>query len=364
MSDLDRWRARLSSIDSELLKLVAERQTLTAKIGQFKRDQGIGTRDFAREKDVLELARKEAQRLGLPESLAEELMRSLIRSSLTQQERARVSAEGQGSGRRALVIGGAGKMGGWFVQYLASQGFAVEIADPSAAPAGSVAHSDWRELTLDHEIILVATPLRACNDILQQLAERRPGGLVIEVASLKTPIRAGLNALLKAGCRVASLHPMFGPDVELLSGKHLVLVDLGQPESLHEARALFASTMVETVAMGIDEHDKVVAFVLGLSHALNIAFFTALADSGEMVSRLQQISSTTFDAQLAVASRVAQESPTVYFEIQALNEHGRKPLDALYAAVSNLRQLVADADEERFAQMMTAGAASLAGRES
>ena len=29
--------------------------------------------------------------------------------------------------------------------------------------------------------------------------------------------------------------------------------------------------------MGLDEHDRLIAYVLGLSHALNIAFFTALA---------------------------------------------------------------------------------------
>ena len=34
-------------------------------------------------------------------------------------------------GQRALVIGGAGKIGGWFAQFLGSQGFRVEIADPA-----------------------------------------------------------------------------------------------------------------------------------------------------------------------------------------------------------------------------------------
>ena len=33
--------------------------------------------------------------------------------------------------------------------------------------------------------------------------------------------------------------------------------------------------------MPLEEHDRVIAYVLGLSHALNIAFFTALAESGE-----------------------------------------------------------------------------------
>ncbi|NNF52413.1 MAG: bifunctional chorismate mutase/prephenate dehydrogenase [Gammaproteobacteria bacterium] len=356
MADLENWRKRLSVIDTQLMELVAERHQLTERIGEYKRARGISTRDFAREKDVLEMAAGHARRLGLPESLAEDLMRSLIRSSLTQQERARVSAEGQGGGSRALVIGGAGKMGGWFVKYFASQGYSVEVADPSGEVAGFTCHADWQALALDYELILVATPLRACNDILRQLADRKPAGLIIEVASLKTPIREGLDALLSAGCDVASLHPMFGPDTELLSGRHLVFVDLGQPDSLALAKSLFASTMVELVQMGLDEHDKVIAFVLGLSHALNIMFFTALAESGEIVPKLRKISSTTFDAQLAVASRVAGESPTVYFEIQALNQYGGDALEKLGAAVERLRSVVAEADERGFAKMMQTGA--------
>ncbi len=361
MSDLDKWRKRLSSIDAEILQLVAERHTLTEKIGELKRSTGTATRDFAREKEVLDLARSEARRLGLSPELAETLMRTLIRSSLTQQEQARVSAEGQGGGQRVLVIGGAGKMGRWFVDYLASQGYAVEVADPAGEVAGIVSHRNWQDLELDHSLIVVATPLRTCDRILKALAERGPAGLIIDVASLKTPIRQGLDSLVKAGCRVASLHPMFGPDTELLSGRHLVLVDIGQPESLREARKLFASTMVDTVEMGLDEHDQVIAFVLGLSHALNIAFFTALAESGQKVPRLKEISSTTFDAQLAVASRVSHESPTVYYEIQALNEHGAEPLAALESALRQLRTLVANADEEAFAKIMRRGAAYLDG---
>ena len=364
MSDLENWRKRLSIIDTQLLELVAERHQLTERIGEYKRARGISTRDFAREKDVLELAASHARRLGLPASLAEDLMRSLIRSSLTQQEQARVSAEGQGSGRRALVIGGAGKMGSWFVKYFASQGYTVEVADPSATLEGFACHGDWQTLALDQELILVATPLRACNEILQQLAARKPAGLVMEVASLKTPIREGLQALLDAGCKVASLHPMFGPDTELLSGRHLVFVDLGQPQSLAHAKSLFASTMVELVEMGLDEHDKVIAFVLGLSHALNIMFFTALAESGEMVPKLRKISSTTFDAQLAVASRVASESATVYFEIQALNQYGGEALTKLGAAVERLQRVVAEADEQSFTKMMRRGAEYLSGDQS
>jgi len=96
-------------------------------------------------------------------------------------------------------------------------------------------------------------------------------------------------------------------------------------------------------------------FVLGMSHALNIAFFTALARSDLPAALLDRISSTTFDAQLDVASRVAGENPRLYFEIQALNTHGRAPLDALRQAIEDVVGRVVEGDEEGFVALMEQG---------
>lgn len=362
MQDLTQLRERLSQLDAELLGLVAERQRLSAEVAEAKRHTGHPTRDFNREREVILGARARAESLGVSPALAEQLMKMLIRSSLTTQERAQVAAGGHGSGKRALVIGGAGKMGRWFADYLASQGFAVEVADPQAAAGGYPCLPDWRASPLDHDLLVVATPLGITASVLQELALRRPSGLVFDIGSLKTPLRAGLEALRAAGVRTASLHPMFGPDTELLSGRHILHIDLGDADSLEDTRALFTPTMAEQVTTGLDEHDRLIAFVLGLSHAVNIAFFTALAESGEAAPRLAGLSSTTFDAQLDVAGRVAAESPALYFEIQRMNEHGGRSLEALRDAVHRLCEVVQRGDAAGFEQMMLRGRAYVAGR--
>jgi chorismate mutase/prephenate dehydrogenase len=122
--------------------------------------------------------------------------------------------------------------------------------------------------------------------------------------------------------------------------------------------------MAEQVVMSLDEHDRLIAYVLGLSHALNIAFFTALAESGEAAPRLAQLSSTTFDAQLDVATRVAQESPELYFEIQSLNDYGAESLEALAKAVERLRTAVLARDRDAFSALMTRGREYLEDRRS
>ncbi len=361
-AQLDTLRGELGQIDQEILALVAKRQRVAMKIGQAKRAIGLPTRDFLQEKDVVQRARKAAMVHGLPESLGEELVLAFIRASLTVQEQDIIATSGEGSGRRALVIGGAGHMGAWFVRYLRAQGFAVEIADPGEGPEGVTNHRDWRHTTLDHELIVIAAPMPATNQILCDLAKAPPAGVIFDVGSLKSPLREGLTALRDAGAQVCSVHPMFGPDTALLSGRHVIFVDLGVPAATAAARALFEPTMATLVEMDLESHDRLIAYVLGLSHALNIAFFTALAESGEAAPKLATLSSTTFDAQLGVAANVAAENPDLYFEIQTLNDYGTESLAALLYAVERLRSVVRAGDLEGFRALMTRGRSYLAGR--
>jgi chorismate mutase/prephenate dehydrogenase len=359
---LEELRERLTAIDRNLLQLVAERQTLSREVARAKRMAGRPTRDYEREREVLLGARNAARELGISPAFAEDLLKMLIRSSLTTQEQASVAAVGTGSGRRALVIGGSGKMGRWFVNFLLSQGFGVEVADPSGDASGVAMVEDWRASDLTHDFIVVATPLGATDAVLRDLALRRPNGTIFDVGSLKSPLRGGLLALKSHGCKVTSIHPMFGPDTELLSGRHVIFVDLGCPEALAHAKELFAPTMAEQVVMSLDDHDRLIAYVLGLSHALNIAFFTALAESGEAAPKLARMSSTTFDSQLDVATRVAQESPDLYFEIQSLNDYGAESLEALSQAVERLRRAILSQDREAFVALMRRGRDYLADR--
>jgi chorismate mutase/prephenate dehydrogenase len=362
--NLQELRERLSELDRQLLTLVAERQRLSREVAAAKCAEGLATRDYTREREVLMRARATADSLGISPALAESVLRLLIRGSLTTQERIRVAAGGRGNGKTALVIGGTGKMGRWFSDFVASQGYAVTVADPAGKPDNEAYSyiADWREGPLDHDLIVVATPLKIANVVLQELAVRKPRGVVFDIGSLKTPLRQGIEALQSAGVKVTSVHPMFGPDTELLSGRHVIFIDTGSKEAVDVARELFASTMAEQAVMGLDEHDRLIAYVLGLSHALNIAFFTALAESGEAAPRLAQLSSTTYDAQVDVATRVAAESPDLYFEIQHLNDYGRESLQALRGAVEKLWQTVSSGDAEQFTAMMRQGREYLAGR--
>jgi len=359
---LENLRKNLSLVDKQLVETIAKRQEIVSQIGEFKRSSGTGTRDYAREKDVLNMGRKQAEDLGVDPDLIEAFLKLLIQASLESQERERVAAEGKGDGSRVLIIGGAGKMGQWFVDFFNSQGYAVTIADTSVKNSSN-SFTSWKDAGLNFEFIVVATPLAISGRILEELAISKPDGLIFDIGSLKSPLICGLEKLKKAGCSVTSLHPMFGPETRLLSDHHLIFCDVGDHAATATVKKLFSSTMVKQLDMGLDDHDRLIAYVLGLSHALNIAFFTALAESGEKAPLLAKMSSTTFDSQLLVSTAVAKDNPHLYFEIQKLNKFGLGSIDALCDAVFKIRKTIEDNNEEAFIELMKSGRDYLSLRE-
>ena len=197
-------------------------------------------------------------------------------------------------------------------------------------------------------------PLRPSNDILLELAKLKPKCLVFDIGSLKSPMREGLDAMRKSGCRVCSVHPMFGPNEIGLSGRHILFVDVGDPQAIVDARALFAHTAADCVELSLEEHDEVMAWVLGLSHLVNIAFAGALAQSGEKVPLLKQISSSTFNAQLKVATQVVSENPHLYYEIQQGNVNTREVSEQFQKVLDELVASVNQHDEAVFTHHMQA----------
>jgi len=334
-------RNRLDDIDSNIVDLIAERQAVVETIGEHKLKTGLPLRHYEREREVIDRGVARAENLGLSGSVARDIMETLIHHSLSKQETHKLVRSGHGEGRRALVIGGLGRMGEWMARYLDMVGYRVAVADQVERETPFIRVDDWETVVDDYDLIVVAVPLRPSNDILLRLAELKPQCLVFDIGSLKSPMREGLDAMRESGCRICSVHPMFGPNEIGLSGRHILFVDVGNQQAIVEARALFAHTAADCVELSLEEHDEVMAWVLGLSHLVNIAFAGALAQSGEKVPLLKQISSSTFNAQLNVATQVVSENPHLYFEIQQGNintqevsEQFRKVLDELVTAVS------------------------------
>ena len=98
MSSLEDLRRRINELDRQILELVGKRQETSREVARAKRATGHATRDYNREREVLLAAREAGKQYGVSPQVAENILRLLIRSSLTTQEQASVAAQGAGNG--------------------------------------------------------------------------------------------------------------------------------------------------------------------------------------------------------------------------------------------------------------------------
>jgi chorismate mutase/prephenate dehydrogenase len=354
--NLETWRKEIRSTDAEILRLVARRMELALKIGAYKQEHQMPVKDFRVEKQIIEKARESAATLGVYPNLAEDLMTTLIKYSVLRQDelkRERIAPVINRSSS-ALIVGGAGHMGQWFAQFYESLGFAVSIHDQKR-PRESVTYP-WHavlEENLDaYELIVLATPMPVTNTLLSKLSWLKPRGTIVEICSLKAPIAEGLQAAQAAGLRIASLHPMFGPDADVLAGKNILFCTGPGFCSEVVLQQHFQQTSAELICLPLEEHDRLMSYILGSAHLLNLVYARLLTESGLSMSRLRQLAGTTFLRQLEVTSRVVAENPDLYYDIQILNHSTPQLVQGLKNKLDDFAQVILEERRERFKEFM------------
>lgn len=336
-------RRRIDELDAELVRVAAARLAAAAEAGRAKAALGESLVDFVREREVLDAVRRRAGDAGLEPAVAEDLVTRLILASTSRQESERLTAARVGEGRQAVVVGGAGRMGRWLVRFLRGSGFGVRVLD-LAEPGGLVEASAALPRA---DLVLVAVPPSEAARLYDSWCAAPPRGVVADVCSVKAPLVPALRRLQRAGARVASLHPLFGPATTVLRGNDVVVCDTGDREAAEAIRALFAATSARLVALGLDEHDRLMADVLALAHATAIAF--SLSAEGAVAQ------GTTSRRLRDVAATVVREDPRVYYEIQAGNPHADAALAKLQESVARVRETVRRRDPEAFRALLDEG---------
>ena len=354
--DLEKLRTSIRDVDRQLLDLVSRRMELARQVGEYKRDRNLPIKDYRVEKIVLENAKKRADELGIYRNLAANIMQTLIEFSVLEQDviKQNLKDAQTNAGRRVLVIGGAGNMGRWFASFFLSLGFDVTIADKQSS-------QDFRQIDItkdplsSFDMILLATPMSQSSDLLDALCNKDLGSntIVIEICSLKTPVEKALERAELADLNVVSIHPMFGPDIEILSGRNIVFChrQKGQ-DALQEIKSIFTQTSANLIDIDFDQHDRLMSYVLGAAHLQNLIFADLIRTSGFPLNKLMSMAGTTFSKQIDVTKNVVQENQDLYFEIQSFNKETRELFGKLKSSMELFDSQIAAQNLPAFKQMM------------
>lgn len=313
MSDeeIAQLREEIAAMDREIVSLVARRLYLAEQVGLEKRLSDQPVRVSEVEAQVVARIEAEGANRGIRPHFAKSLGHLLIEESVHRQETIALPNRSAG---HALVVGGAGRMGRWLGRYLRSQGYRVAVHDIAGAPV------DLPTASASSDVIAVATPIDAAASVLEAVGAVRPAGLVFDVTSLKTPVTQALRSLAAKGCTVASIHPLFGPHFGPMSQGTILLSDCGNPIGIEKARALLRATRAHLVDVPLEDHDEIMATLLGLSHLTLLSFARVVARTPVKVP-VVPTEGSTFARLEAVTRGLLDDSPVLLREIQALNPH-------------------------------------------
>jgi len=250
-------------------------------------------------------------------------------------------------------------MGGWLVRYFEDAGHRVAIADPKAPARGRETFPDVETAAARSDAVVFATPIRATAPLLRRAVGVGSEALLFDILSVKAPIAPVLRAGAEAGRPVTSVHPMFGPSARTLSGRNLLIVSCGVPSADRAARALFAGSALSIAEVPLDRHDLLIAESLGLAHAVNLLFLSALATDPASPHELAVAASTTFHRQSSLARTVAAEGAELYLDIQSSNPNSWGMYQEMRQALDRLAKIVERGDLPAFSELLREGTAKL-----
>ena len=281
--------------------------------------------------------------------LASLICRELIEDSVKIQESPPAQ---QLKGKRALVVGGSGRMGEWMCRFLSDRGAEVAVWDKRGRLDGFENLKSAAKRAADSDIVAIASPLGACPADLATVLKSSPRGLVFDLCSVKYHISETLSAAARKGLKVTSVHPMFGPAAASPRGRNVLVCRCGCKDADDEAAKLFSSSGASVSIVGLDMHDEMMAYVLGLSHLCTLLFGATLQRSGKPAKYYSEAEGPTFKRLAAMAKELSRESKRVYHDIQALNPNTRHVIASMEDVLREIKKAALDTDHARFSALM------------
>ncbi|MBP2168009.1 chorismate mutase/prephenate dehydrogenase [Erwinia toletana] len=305
VAELTALRDQIDEVDKALLDLLARRLELVAEVGEVKSRYGLPIYVPEREASMLASRRKEAEALGVPPDLIEDVLRRVMRESYSSENDKGFKTLCPEL-RPVVIVGGKGQMGRLFEKMLTLSGYQVKILDKG----------DWDQaesMLSDAGMVMISVPIHLTEQVIAELPKLPDDCILVDLASVKNrPLQAMLAA--HSG-PVLGLHPMFGPDSGSLAKQLVVWCDGRQPEAyqwLLEQIQVWGARLHRISAV---EHDQNMAFIQALRHFATFAYGLHLAEENVQLEQLLALSSPIYRLELAMVGRLFAQDPQLYADI-------------------------------------------------
>lgn len=224
---------------------------------------------------------------------------------------------------RIAIIGGAGKMGRWFANFLLKDGNEVIITGRNQRKLVEVKRQLGVEVATNVEAvnkadaILISVPINNFEEVVEQVHPYiHSGQIIMDITSIKVFPVETMHKYVKTGL-VLGAHPMFGPGARDITNKNFILTPTSEEEgALAEKVRQYLETRGASVAlMTPQEHDEMMAIILGLPYFIAIISGDTLL-SFDKLRLTKAISGSTYKVLLMLAESVISEDPELYASLQ------------------------------------------------
>lgn len=256
---------------------------------------------------------------------------------------------------RVAVLGAAGKMGRWLIQYLINQGHTLTVFDIKREELMELAENYKVKIAKDNldavenaELTIVSVPINKTVEVLQEVCPKlKKGSIVVEIASVKEKIVDVLRKFPKLEVQPLSLHPLFGP-VQKLKKKKIALIPVFNTEKeLETAKKIFPDA--EFIVVDAKQHDKVMAATLSLPYFVNMVLASTLKDEDFKI--LEKLSGTTCTLQLTLVGGVMAQDTELHVSLHTANKYALEYLDKFVSDAEKLRDLIKNGNVKDFKEL-------------
>ena len=263
---------------------------------------------------------------------------------------------------RVAIIGGSGKMGRWFANFLLKDGYEVVITGRNERKLLEVKKQLGVEVTTNNveaakktKAIIISVPIDNFEEVVEQICPyTQPEQVIIDITSIKASPVEIMHKHIKTGL-VLGVHPMFGPGARDIANQSFILTPTNEEETAlaQKIREYLETRRARVTVMSPDEHDEMMAVILGLSHFIAIVSADTLL-SFDKLKQMRALGGSTFKLLLTLAEGVISEEPELYTSLQ-MNLPKIAEVEKLFQRrAKTWADLVENKDREKFAQRMKA----------
>jgi len=260
---------------------------------------------------------------------------------------------------KVAIIGGSGRMGRWFANFLLKDGKEVVITGRNerklleAKQELGVEVATNTEAVQSVDVILISVPIDNFEPVVQEIRPYiRPEQVVIEITSTKVLPVEIMHRDVKAGLSLG-VHPMFGPGARSVANQNFILTPTNEAEATlaQKVKDYLEAREARVTLMAPQEHDEMMAVILGLSHFIAIVSADTLLSLGNL-KQMETIGGTTYKLLLTLVGSVLSEDPDFYASLQ-MNLPNLVKIEELFHANSETwAELVKNKDQRQFARKL------------